>query len=114
MATEKDGKRDAAGKILPGTVLNPGGRPKKEPSLCIKIREFDEVYRQRLHEIALTAEPRDSTAAIKLLWSYAHGQPAQRMILEGGDTPIQTQNLDKLSVEQLEQLEQIRKAAEGE
>lgn len=60
---------------------NPGGRPKKTEALSASISKMDEVYRQRLHDIATGTreESKDSIAAIKLLWAYAHGNPTTRI-----------------------------------
>jgi hypothetical protein len=60
-----------------GRSGNPGGRPKKLAALAASISAMDETYRKRLHDIATDGEDRDSVAAIKLLWSYAHGNPTQ-------------------------------------
>jgi hypothetical protein len=64
-------------QFKPGQSGNRDGRPKRTRELAAKISEMDEVYRQRLHTIALEGEHKDSTAAIKLLWAYAHGNPTQ-------------------------------------
>jgi hypothetical protein len=68
----------------PGESGNPGGRPARLRALSVRISEFDEDYRVRLHEIALHGEPRDATSAIKILWGYAYGAPAQMIVGEDG------------------------------
>lgn len=70
----------------PGVSGNPGGRPKKLAELSVKISEMDEKYRLRLDAIADGDgyEAKDSIAAIKLLWAYAHGNPAQAITGAGG------------------------------
>lgn len=60
-----------------GKSGNPGGRPKKLAALATSISAMDDTYRERLHHIATQGEHKDSVAAIKLLWSYAHGNPTQ-------------------------------------
>jgi hypothetical protein len=67
----------------PGQSGNPGGKPKKLAELAIKISAMDEAHRARLEEIAASGDHRDSIAAIKLLWSYAHGLP--RQVVTDGD-----------------------------
>ena len=69
--------RKESGQFKPGVSGNPGGRPKKLDELTLKISEMDDAHRQRLELIAAQGEHKDSIAAIKLLWSYAHGLPRQ-------------------------------------
>jgi hypothetical protein len=79
--------RDQAGRFPPGFSGNPGGRPKKLDELAIKISDMDEAHRLRLENIAANGEHRDSIAAIKLLWSYAHGLPRQ-VVTDGNGGPV--------------------------
>lgn len=70
--------------FVKGQSGNPGGRSKKRAELAITISEMDDVYRQRLHLIATQGEHKESIAAIKLLWGYAHGLPTQVVTGEDG------------------------------
>lgn len=98
-----------------GVSGNPGGRPKKLEELAVKISEMDEKYRLRLDAIADGGggvETKDSIAAIKLLWAYAHGNPTT--VITGKDgAPVVGHGLDmsKLSDEQIVQLREILRAA---
>ena len=83
MFVDEPDNRDDAGRFLPGKSGNPKGRAKRTAALAIAISEFDEDYRRRLHSIALEGEHKDSVSAIKLLWAYAHGNPAQ--VVTGDD-----------------------------
>lgn len=57
--------------------------------LKMAISEMTGHHLERLEDIAKTGENKDSLAAIKLLWSYAYGNPAQ--VLTGADgTPLFT------------------------
>jgi len=78
-----------------GKSGNPGGRPKRTAELAAKISEMDDALRVRLELIATQGEHRDSVAAIKLLWAYAHGNPTQP-ISGPGDGPIQVEAVDAL------------------
>lgn len=76
--SDDSAKRRGPGRPFePGKSGNPGGKPKKLEALAASIREFDDELRDKLLSIARDAEPKDATAAIKLLWSYAHGLPRQ-------------------------------------
>lgn len=78
-----------------GQSGNPNGRSKKLADLAVKISELDDAHRLRLESIAASGEPRDSIAAIKLLWAYAHGNPSQP--ITGPDNgPIKFQSVDLL------------------
>lgn len=81
---DEPANRDDAGRFQPGASGNPSGRAKKLPELAAKISEFDDELRDRLLLIARVGEHRDSIAAVKLLWSYAHGNPSQSITGENG------------------------------
>jgi len=76
----------------PGQSGNPGGRPKRTEALATAISEMDTAHRLRLEYIAAHGEHKDSVAAIKLLWAYAHGNPTQPVTGEGGG-PLQIQTV---------------------
>lgn len=81
---ETTGKRaPRKGQFQLGNNANPGGRPKRLADLAAKIAEMDDAHRQRLEEIAAQGKHVDSVAAIKLLWAYAHGHPAQHVTADG-------------------------------
>lgn len=70
---------------MAGASGNPSGRAKKLPELAAKISKFDDELMKRLLKIARSAEhDKDSVAAIKLLWAYAHGNPVQALTGENG------------------------------
>lgn len=79
MAADKSNKTAPGVPFPPGVSGNPGGRPKKLAELSTKISEMDDKHRLRLEAIAEGKgyDAKDSIAAIKLLWAYAHGNPAQ-------------------------------------
>lgn len=68
-----------------GQSGNPGGKPKKLEALAASIREFDDELRDRLLLIAREGSDKDAREAIKLLWSYAHGNPRQVITDEDGN-----------------------------
>jgi len=96
----------------PGQSGNPGGRTKKLEELTIRISAMRDKHLSRLEYIADQGEHRDSIAAIKLLWAYAYGNPAQSITGPDGG-PMQTIDIGSLSPAQLEQLRQILRAARG-
>ncbi len=75
----------------PGMSGNPGGRTKeqrdREKTLADAIRGLAgancETYVQRLHDIALEGEPKDSIAAIKELLNRSHGKATDHVQLSG-------------------------------
>jgi len=74
-----DVKRDASGKVLPGTVLNPIGRPKL-------WREFQDAMRERSPAaVAIVDRALRSRDAEERRWAaekvlaYAWGRPPQRV-----------------------------------
>lgn len=82
-------------QFKPGQSGNPNGRSKKLADLAAKISEMDDAHRLRLEYIAAHGEHKDSTAAIKLLWAYAHGNPTQPVSGPDGG-PIQFQGVNLL------------------
>ncbi len=93
-------------------MQNPGGRPKKLEELALSISELSGQHVARLQQIAMQGKDKDSIAAIKLLWSYAFGNPTQ--VITGPDGgPVQTVDVGNLSKEQLEQIREILRAARG-
>jgi hypothetical protein len=97
-----------------GKSGNPGGRPKKLAELQELYRENSVELRDRLLELAYDADGRVAVAAIKELNDRAWGKPTQPISgPNGGALPIDV-SLSKLTPEQLEQLERIRKSAAGE
>lgn len=96
---------------------NPGGRSK----VLAEWRKSDEA--QRLRDLSYktlekcirsrSAAWRDKVVASGMLLDRVEGKPVQAISGPDGG-PIQTVDLSKLSVEQLEELERIRKAALGE
>lgn len=70
--------------FVPGKSGNPGGRPKKLDELKLKIVEMTSKHLARLEGIAADGENKDSISAIKLMWSYAYGNPAQAITGEDG------------------------------
>jgi hypothetical protein len=72
-------KRDASGKVLPGTVLNPTGRPRL-------WREFQDAMRERSPQaVAIVDRALRSRDAEERRWAaekvlaYAWGRPPQRV-----------------------------------
>ena len=96
--------RDASGKILPGAVLNPSGRPKI-------WREFQEAMRERTPQAVEVIDKSlsskdDATrqwAAEKVL-AYAWGRPPQRVQISGDEDggPLKVEH--GISPEQLKSL----------
>lgn len=83
-AMDAPGNRDDAGRFPPGVSGNPSGRAKKLPELAAKISLYDDEMVKRLLSIARsTLNDKNSIAAIRLLLSYAHGNPVQA--ITGGD-----------------------------
>jgi len=96
--------RDAAGRFPPGQSGNPSGRAKKLADLAVKITALDDAHRERLEFIAAQGEPKDSIAAIKLLWAYAYGAPSQSITgPDGGPVQVSTEtiiaSLDRLKAD---------------
>ncbi len=54
----------------PGKSGNPGGRPKRIEELRVRVYDVTPQLADRLMDIALNGEHRDSVAAIKLFWGY--------------------------------------------
>lgn len=79
--------RDETGRFPPGVCGNVNGRPKKLPELAAKISTFDDELLERLLVIARTGAHKDSVGSIKLMWSYAHGNPVQA-ITDGDGKPL--------------------------
>lgn len=72
-----------------GQSGNPGGKPKKLEELAASIREFDDELRDRLLLIVRNDEAKEVIAAVKLLWSYAHGNPRQVVTdADGNSVPL--------------------------
>lgn len=83
--------------FVKGQSGNPSGRSKKLAELAAKISEMDDAHRLRLEHIAQNGADRDSAAAIKLLWAYAHGNPSQPVTgADGG--PIAFKSVDLMDV----------------
>lgn len=97
-----------------GKSGNPGGRPKKLAELQELYRENSVELRDRLLELAYDDDGRVAVAAIKEMNDRGWGKPTQPISgPDGGAIPIDA-NLAKLTAEQLEQLERIRRAMAGE
>lgn len=80
--------RSVSGKFKVGYSGNPGGRPKKLEELSEPIGKWTPEFLQRLYDIAMNGEHKDSTAAIKLMWGYRYGNPAQ-VVTDGDGNPAQ-------------------------
>lgn len=92
--------RDARGRILPGSALNPGGRPKEE-------REVVELARQHGSEIilklvSLALKRNNVHAGIEVL-NRAYGKAKQVVKLEGSAAPVAL-NLSMLSDDEVDAL----------
>lgn len=67
---------------------NPGGRPKRLAALALKIAEFDDEAQQILQKIARGGKgikAGEQVQAIRLMWSYAHGNPVQAVTGPDGE-----------------------------
>lgn len=71
-------QRDALGRVLPGSTLNPAGRPKSNAALRQKCRDLDEESLAALR--AALSEPGERVAAAKVLLAYGHGAPESKPI----------------------------------
>ena len=93
-------QRDEHGRLLPGVVLNPNGRPKKGLTLTDIAREILEeelpngmTRKEALMKKVAQLAYEGNETMIKLLWNYIDGLPLSRTELTGKDgeklpTPI--------------------------
>lgn len=90
-------RRDERGRVLPGVVLNPNGRPVGTKNFTTGIREMLETvagtapdgtqitYNDALKKkILAMAVNEGSEQIIKLIWNYLDGMPLQAMTLRPG------------------------------
>lgn len=95
---EQKPKRTGPHLFQKGQSGNPSGRPKRKPLTTAVLavwdkkptrgsdgRTHEERTRDRLYDIIFYGDDKHSLAAIKLLWSYFEGQPAQDMQLQTDD-----------------------------
>lgn len=81
--------RRANGQIMPGQVLNPGGRPKSkhitEAYKAILEDEGADKYARVVAQIALdsTSKPSDKLAAVQEITDRVEGKATQRMDVRG-------------------------------
>src|SRR3954447_6863330 len=104
--------RDRNGRMLPGTTLNPGGRPKV-------WREFQEAVRERspealkiIDQALKSKDPEMRRWACERVLAYAWGRPPQRVQIGGDDDapPVQVGRVidwNRLPPERLGQLLEI-------
>jgi hypothetical protein len=97
----------------------PGIKSAKSQFLREKITEAERLTENvvRLMDIAQNGEARDSISAIKLLWAYGIGQPAQSVEVSGPDgQPIggQAVDLSKLTPEEFAQFRALAFRAKSE
>ncbi len=101
--------RDASGKILPGAVLNPSGRPKVWREFQEAMRERSPEALRRIDEALGSPDPALYQWAAEKVLAYAWGRPPQRVQVGGDEEspPAAVSHkldLSRLSVEQLRAL----------
>ena len=110
--------RDPRGRMLPGTTLNPGGRPKA-------WREFQDAVRERSPEaLAIidralkSKDPAQRQWAAEKVLAYGWGRPPQRVQIGGDEDapPVQVGRVidwGRLPPERLGQLLEIMDSLEA-
>lgn len=84
--------RDEKGRLLPGNTANPGGRPRTAKLYREWLDAVDErigidrrrALWQRAYNIAIGGKDSDSTTALRLMFEYDMGRPAQMISSEDG------------------------------
>lgn len=113
-----DEEKNRGNLFVAGQSGNPGGMSKERAELLREARAYlasnGLAHIQSIETLAATARSQKVrlTAYIWLAEQFV-GKPAQAITGPDGG-PVQTVDLSKLTLEQLEQLDAIRRAASGE
>lgn len=84
-------KRNKHGHVMKGSVLNPRGRPKRENSLAMRIRDLinvDDIINEVRHLSLNSPSENIRMQAYDFLMNWGHVKPAQRqehVVLNGAE-----------------------------
>ena len=80
-------ERDALGRFLPGSSVNPGGRPKGNPKVKELLKEHSVDAAQKVIELLNCGNPKIELAAAQEILNRTEGKPLQTQDVQVSSVP---------------------------